>query len=54
MKADVVKVVGGKYKGRMGVVVCPTEKMYFIRLDSQRSKAYGFKRHKRKKGQFSR
>jgi ribosomal protein L24 len=34
VKGDVVKVVGGKYKGSMGVVVRPTEKMYYIRLDS--------------------
>ena len=33
---DAVKVVGGKYKGQRGIVVCPTDKMYYIRLDSQK------------------
>jgi ribosomal protein L24 len=36
IKGDVVKVVGGKSKGEMGVVVCPTKKMYYIRLNSHK------------------
>jgi hypothetical protein len=36
IKGDVVKVVGGKYKGEMGVVVYPTNKMYYIRLKSHK------------------
>jgi hypothetical protein len=31
---DPVKVVGGVYKGRSGVVRKPTEKMYYILLDN--------------------
>jgi hypothetical protein len=31
---DPVKVVGGVYKGRSGVVKKPTEKMYYILLDN--------------------
>ncbi len=47
-----MKVVGGKYKERMGVVVHPTEKMYYIRLDSHEEVRliHGFKCDRRKKG----
>jgi hypothetical protein len=58
---DPVKVVGGVYKGRSGVVRKPTEKMYYILLDNGeivwlmsssvvRDEALGENEHRTKEG----